>query len=143
MYFSLPSNLNCPLPFSHAVGDFKIEYSSNILNFISLGPKHYSINFENSKGEIENISKFSGISLKNEFNQSIVNHETFDIMLQKFITKHEVNINLYQKLTRSDLKSMTVTQQFQKFTIRNRVSSKRFLVVSNDRLKTYPYGFTS
>ena len=143
LYFSLPSNLNCPLPFSHAVGDFKIEYSSNILNFISLGPKHYSINFENSKGEIENISKFSGISLKNEFNQSIVNHETFDIMLQKFITKHEVNINLYQKLTRSDLKSMTVTQQFQKFTIRNRVSSKRFLVVSNDRLKTYPYGFTS
>ena len=141
LYFSIPSSADCPLPFSHAVGDFKIEYSPNILNYISLGPKHYSINFINSHQEIENISKFSGISLKNELNQTIVNLETFEMMLNQFIAKNETNINLYQRITHSDIKSMTVHQQFQKFTLRNRVSSKRFLIIDNDRLKTYPYGF--
>ena len=143
IYFSAPRNVVVPLTFSHAVGDFKIEYSSKILNFYSLGPKHYCINFLDKNNEMQNVCKFSGLSLQNEINQTLINHETFENFLNNFIARTELHLNLQQKIVKADLKSMQVSEIFQKFTVRNNVSKKRFLPLTTDpTLTTMPYGFT-
>ena len=80
IYYSCPSNVTSPLPFSHAVGDFKLEYS-NIVNFYSFGPKHYCITCIDPKGKIQTICKFSGLGLNNESNHKICNGEVFEKFL--------------------------------------------------------------
>jgi len=87
IYFSLPKTTLCPLKFSHAVGDFKIEHGTKILSFYSFGPKHYNLNFLNDKNEIENICKYSGLSLKNPANKDLLNAETFKYFLDAFLKK--------------------------------------------------------
>ena len=83
IYFSCPSDFSCPLPISHALGDFKIEYSKTILNYHAFGPKHYCINFLNSTNGVENVCKYSGLSLKNELNQSLITNDTFEKYLNE------------------------------------------------------------
>ena len=84
IYFTGPSNEPCPLFISHALGDFKIEYSDKILSYYALGPKHYCVNYIDNSNIIQNVCKFSGLSLKNELNQTIINHNTFEIFLNEF-----------------------------------------------------------
>ena len=141
IYFSGPKNAACPLPLSHAVGDFKIELSKNVLNFYSLGPKHYCVNFLDESNKIQNICKFSGLSLQNELNQTIITHETFEKFLNDFINHTESYLNLHQLIKQSDFKTLKISENFQKFTIRNNISNRRYLIDNTERMLTLPYGF--
>ena len=66
IYFSGPANKPCPLPISNAVGDFKLEYSSKILNFYGFGPKHYCLTLLDKNNQFKNVCKYSGLSLTND-----------------------------------------------------------------------------
>ena len=142
IYFSCPTNCPCPLPISHALGDFKIEYSKTILNYHAFGPKHYCINFLNSTNEIENVCKFSGLSLKNQLNQSLITSATFEKYLNDFLLHTHSYMELFQRIQRNDFKKLTSEQKLQKFSFQNKISKRRILD-SNDKqcLTTYPYGF--
>ena len=142
LYFSLPSEVICPVPLSHAVGDFKIEHSNNILSFYSFGPKHYNICYINSKNEIENICKFSGLSLKNNVNQNLLTEKTFEMFLDAFVSETEKSFVLYQAVNSANIKHLTVTEKQQKFTVRNKISKRRIVHLNNiSRLITFPHGY--
>ena len=142
IYFSLPKSSPCPLDLSYAVGDFKIEYSNRILSYHSFGPKHYNLNFLNSNNEIENICKYSGLSLKNEANRNMITSETFENFLAAFINDLEKTFIFHQTIDKANIKSFSVTSKEQKFTFRNKISNRRHVDVTNKtRLITYPHGF--
>ena len=143
IYFSCPSDFSCPLPISHALGDFKIEYSRTILNYHAFGPKHYCINFLNSTNGVENVCKYSGLSLKNELNQSLITNDTFEKYLNDFLLQTHSYMQLWQSIQQNDFKKFTSRQKMQKFSFQNKVSKRRILD-ANDKncLTTYPYGFT-
>ena len=142
IYFSCPSDYPCPLPISHALGDFKIEYSTNILNYHAFGPKHYCINFLNARNTIENICKYSGLSLKNQLNQSLITNETFEKYLNDFLLQTHSYMELYQTIKLKNFKNLTSQEKLQKFSFQNKVSKRRILDLNEKMyLTTYPYGF--
>ena len=142
IYFSCPKDAKIPIIFSDAVGDFKLEYSSNIINFYSFGPKHYSITFYDEENKLKNICKYSGLSLSNKFNDEIVNDKTFESFLHNFILDIETCYELKHKVTKSNFKSLSSQTQLQKFSFQNKISTRRIVdLIDTDHLTTYPYGF--
>ena len=142
IYFSGPTNENCPLQISHAIGDFKVEYSKNILNYYAFGPKHFCINYVDESNSIQNICKFSGLSLRNELNQTLINHETFEKFLNEFIQqKHQLQ-ELHHNVVKADFKNLTVFTNWQKFSLQNKVSKRRLVDRDDSFLTTYPFGFS-
>ena len=142
IYFTGPINEPCPLFISHALGDFKIEYSDKILSYYALGPKHYCVNYIDNSNIIQNVCKFSGLSLKNELNQTIINHNTFEFFLNEFIKhKHQLQ-ELHQKIIKADFKTLTVSSHSQKFSVQNKVSKRRCVKCDDEYLTTFPFGFS-
>ena len=142
IYFSGPSNKSCPLPLSPAIGDFKLEHSTEILNFFAFGPKHYCLNYLNSTGTCENICKYSGLSLTNNLNANLINEETFEKFLNDFINHTESSIQLQQKIIKSDLKNLRVHSQWQKFTFQNKICRRRYVDLEDSKnMTTFAYGY--
>ena len=142
IYFSGPSNMRCPLPLSHAVGDFKLEYSTNIQKFFAFGPKHYVINYLDEKGTIQNICKYSGLNLSSELNKAIVDEKLFESFLNDFINSIQSCFTLYHKVTKSNYKCLSFETCMQRFSFQNKISTQRIVDVDDKIfLKTYPYGF--
>ena len=141
IYFSGPENLPCPISLSHAIGDFKLEYK-NVLSYYAFGPKHYSISTLNEDQSIQNISKFSGLCLKNEINENVLTPEIFDTYLAKFLENIECFCTFYHPVTKANFNLLTTSSNWQKFLFRNKVSKRR-LVDKEDKesLTTYPFGY--
>ena len=97
----------------------------------------------NERNEIENVCKFSGLSLKNELNQTVINHKTFDKFLSDFINKTQTSYELYQQVTTSNFKTLSSGQRWQKFSLNNKISRRRTIDINDEKfLTTYPYGYT-
>jgi len=140
LFFSLPKNVKCDLNFSPALGDFKQVYDGSITGFYSLGQKQYCVNYVNNDS-LQSIFKVSGLCLKNKFNSEQVNENTFETFLDKFIEGSNCSKVFLQSKKQSDFVNLKVISYQQKYTLTNKLSSKRFVNVFDDRLKSYPFGF--
>ena len=90
---------------------------------------------------IQNVCKFSGLSLKNELNQTIINQNTFENFLNDFIQQKHQRQELHQNIIKANFKTLTVSSQSQKFTAQNKVSKRRFVKCDDPNLTTFPFGF--
>ena len=139
IFFSLTKD--CPSPFrmNHSVGNFKDVVKGNILSYLTFGPRQYCLSYEKDSILVtethicglsieQNLSNFD---FQNLFSSFIENYE--NKLFNKFIfpqTRKKVN-----------LKALTVKYYSDKFTLSNSMSTRRYICLESDRLKTFPYGY--
>lgn len=140
IFFSLPKSSSCPLPFSHAVGDFKNEYEGDIINYYSFGPKQYCISTVKN-GFTSFTCKFSGLSLKSFANEDKINNETFELYLNQFIAGTKESMQLKQVRSTSNFVKFTSAHTSQNFSFSNKMSRRRIIDKTDARLATFPYGY--
>ena len=141
IFFSLPRDVECPLGISPCLGDFKEIYSDEINSFYSLGQKQYCINLLKDNSKTDTIFKVSGLSLQNDFNQSLLSENTFEQFLDKFCEGENVSKQFKHKRFKSDFFNLKVISYQQKYTLTNRLSQSRFVNCFDDRFTTYPFGY--
>ena len=137
LFFSLPITFPCPLSMSPFLGDFKNAYGNKeIVSFYSLGQKQYCLNFfeDSSVSKIQSIFKISGLSLQNEFNEKILDQNTFEKFLDSFCEGENSSKT-------SDFVNLKVITYQQKYTLTNQLSHKRFVNVFDANFTTYPFGY--
>jgi len=141
IFFSGPKNLSCPLPLSHAFGDYKIEHSLRICTFYAFGPKHYFISYFDQDNVLQSICKYSGLNLKTFLNESKIDKTLFKTFLDKFISNQHAYVNLEQPTLHVNFKKLETQHRLQKFCFQNKITTKRIIDKTDVHLKTYPYGF--
>lgn len=139
LFFSLPNNSSPNLDVSPSLGSFKHVYDGEILGFYSLGQKQYSINYK-AGDSVKSIFKISGLSLKNENNHNKINENSFELFLDTFIEGQPISSTFIQQKTKADFVKMKILTYQQKFTLTNKLSTKRFVNVFDARLSTFPFG---
>lgn len=140
LFFSLPKNLQCPLQFSHAVGDFKLEFQ-NVLSYYSFGPKQYCVSVVQEDTKIQSTCKFSGLSLNTVVNESKVNQETIALYLDNFVEGINSQMVLTQARHKNNFSNFKSIDFMQQYTFTNKLSQRRVIDSTNPRLLTFPYGF--
>ena len=135
--FSMPNNKNCPLPVSHAVGDFKDEINGTILNYFSLGPKNYIISYKTNTNEIKILNKISGLSLSS----SLVSPELYETFLAKLRCDINAVLIVPNRKRKFDLRNLDVCMINQNYSISNQIKLRRLLNKNSDNFSTSPYGF--
>jgi len=141
IFFCGPKDLKCPLPLSHAVGHYKIEYSEKITSYYSFGPKHYFLSYLDEDNTHKSICKYSGLNLATAFNEKIIDKTIFEKFIQNFILNQHSFITLNQPIVQCNFKELKISTSLQKFCFQNKISNRRIVDKSNIYLKTYPYGF--
>ena len=118
-------------PLGKYLGDLTDEVpDGRIIEFVSGGPKNYSIKLQKENGSIETLCKVKGITL-NFKNSQVVN---FDTVRQSVDDRnHVVHVN-DSKILRHDKKLLTVKEQ-KKYRF---VYDKRVLC---ENFETKPYGY--
>ena len=131
----------CPIKINHSIGNFKHELGNvNFLNYYSLGPKNYSLSFENN-GKIETISKIRGLSLASITNESLLDHNLFKNFIAQYFECQKTHCNVPQYRIRADFKNMKVSSNFDLVRFTNDISTRRYLKDTKDFHVTYPYGY--
>ena len=138
--FTLPKGQQIPLNISEAVGDFKHEIKGKIISYCSLGPKNYSISFENeSEQSIKTISKVSGLALNNHLNSFSFDTKLFKEYIDQILKKKSERCLVNQFRKKGNFKKMKITCEIEKITFSNDLSKRRFV----NNYITYPYGFNN
>jgi len=140
LFFTLPNHIDCPLPLSPCMGDFKHVYPGEIVNFYSLGQKQYCINFLKD-GVLNSVHKISGLAVNCHYNSSKLRENSFEIFLDNLLNGKNCSSTFLQQKFRSDFINLKVLSYQQKYTLTNKLSLKRFVNVYDDRLSTYPFGY--
>lgn len=139
-FFSLNKSLSIPLLISDAIGHFKHIYNKKITSFYCLGPKNYSISFENESDQIKTITKIKGLSLSSFYLKNEINSSTFDYFISQNLTKEVEQIKLAQiRHNKSDkLKDGTPKLKLVAFT--NKVTNRRIFSSKCKYLTSFPFG---
>ena len=135
--FTLPNTMQCPLPISNAVGDFKNEICGNVLSFFSFGPKNYVITYQYDD-IIHVIRKISGLCLAQT---SDLNSELYERFLDDYARDVFSSKTFSQKKSKIDFSDLSVKVNNYSFSLTNNVSKKRIVDKASLELNTYPYGF--
>ena len=77
----------------------------------------------------------------NECNANKMCDNTFEVFLDQFIEGKNEAMTFKQFKTSSDFKNFKVISYQQKYTLTNKLSSKRFVNVFDARLTTFPFGY--
>jgi hypothetical protein len=140
--FSFPKGKSIPVSISDAVGDFKFEIKGNILKYYSLGPKNYSLTFED-KGKVETLSKVRGLSLNNSLNENIFTDELFAMYIDQFLSQKPSKVLINQYRTRANFKRLKISSELEKVTFSNDISKRRIVKSESLSYETIPYGYKS
>lgn len=138
LYFSLPLTSKCPFVVNHSVGNFKHIYKGEILSYFSFGPRQYCVAHKDLKGLVID-THISGLSLKNSILSS-----SFDAVFANFLQKYEKKITetliFYPNKKKVNLGSFQVKTYSQKFTLKNNLSKRRYVLLETYNLQTHPFG---
>ena len=137
LMFTLPNTLQCPLPVSSAVGDFKNEISGDVLSFFSFGPKNYVLTYKCSE-DVHVIRKISGLSLAQT---SDLNSSLYEQFLDNYAKNLFCSKSFSQKKSKIDFSDLSIKVNNYSFSLTNNVSKKRIVDKESFELNTYPYGF--
>ena len=135
--FSMPTNSDCPLPISHAVGDFKNEIDGTILNYFSLGPKNYIISYKTNENKIKFLNRISGLSLSS----SLICPELYETFLAKLRYDIDAVLIVPNRKRKFDLRNLDVCMVNQNYSLSNKIKLRRLLNKNSDNFSTSPYGF--
>ena len=138
--FTLPNEHPIPLKISEAVGHFKHEVSEKILSYYSLGPKNYSISFQD-KNCIKTISKVSGLSLNNSLNSFVLDTKLFQLYVDQFLNNRTEKCLVNQLRKKGNFKKIKIESELEKVTFSNDLSKRRFINIRTRNYFTYPYGY--
>jgi len=139
LYFSLPTKVKMPLKIDPVmVGCFKHIHVGEIVNFISFGPRQYSINCLKDK-VISHHACISGLSIQHQVNIN------FDEVFKNLLKKHEeMLIQKYiipQTKRKILLKDLSVNFYTDRFTLSNTFTRRRNICVNSERIDTLPFGY--
>lgn len=143
LIFALKNDQNFPFKISPCFGDFKHEISEHckILSFYSLGPKNFSIQYEDEQGSIKDTVKLRGVTLTNVLNQGQVDSKTYDFYLREFLKNKHVKKSIPQMRSRISKHKKIKVQKFQKIFFTNSIKAKRIINRNCANLSSFPYGF--
>lgn len=143
LIFSLKKNQLIPFDFSLCFGDFKFEIpeSNQILNYFSLGPKNFAIQFETENGVIKDLVKLRGVTLTNITNKKIVDSNLYDFYLKQFLKNKKVNKAIPQVRKRTSKYKKIKIQTFEKTFFTNSIKSKRIINKQCKHLSSFPFGY--
>jgi hypothetical protein len=129
-----------PLPLGNGIGEFKFEYPNTVmLDYVSLGPRTYSLVYRNEDGTISNKVKVKSFCLDSKDVKSQVNHSLFGEMLDATLNDVLYQIPIAQKRhRRKNLASIKKKLEFHY--LGNRLTRKRIFIRRNNEFTTYPYG---
>jgi hypothetical protein len=136
--FTMKLGSTCNLPLTHAVGDFKSEIEGEVLNYFSLGPKNYSLVYQNENGSMQSIRKISGLSLSQE---SEINAETYENFLDSYAKNVFKSKTVTQLKRKANFADFSLTSEESKYTLTYIVSARRIVDKQSAELMTFPYGF--
>ena len=140
--FSLKNDNKMPLQVSEVVGHFKSEIPGNILSFYSLGPKNYTITYENQDTkEILTMSRIRGLSLNNSLNNVSFNESLFKSYVTNFLKQKPQITNVKQFRKRGNFKKLKLSSQLENVTFSNSLSERRIIEPTSLNLTSYPYGY--
>ena len=141
LFYSLPKDVPDPLPFSDAVGDFKSVYPE-ILNFLALGNRNYSLSYKSSDGKIKNVTKIKGLSLSSHNLSDSLSSDTYREYIDSHFQNEYKNIYLPQLRQTVNKDTKEPEDKMQRYNFSNDLFLKRF--VCNEKpptYVTYPYGY--
>ena len=145
LIFSLKKNQNMPLNISPCFGDFKFEIPQEyeILNYFSLGPRNFAIQFETDSGEIKELIKLRGVTLSNVVNKKVIDSKIYDFYLKQFLKNKTIRKAVPQVRSKISKHKKLKTQNFQKVFFSNSIKAKRIIDKQSKNLTSNPFGFTN
>lgn len=139
IYFTLPKTVTNPLIYSQSFGFFHEEYKNCIItSFNSLGTKSMSISYIEN-GILKHKIKAKGFNLQSSIITSIMEFESLHEVLQHYINKQVVKIDIPQVHVIKDLKHLSVTQVLKQIKLSNVIVTKRVL---QNNCQTLPFGYS-
>lgn len=135
--FSLPNNVQMPIPISNCLGEFKQEIEGEILSYHSFGPKNYSITYKEQNNAIKTITKISGLSLKN----ALFKNELSENLFIEFLNNFETLQNKCLSQVRTKRKKFEITSTLEQCTYSNNLTKKRYVKKTDNHLIMYPFGY--
>jgi|YelNatPaOPRAMG01_1025707.scaffolds.fasta_scaffold11259_2 hypothetical protein len=143
LIFALKTYQNFPFDISPCFGDFKHEISTNckILSYYSLGPKNFSIQFQDELGLLKDLVKLRGVTLTNELNKEQVDSKTYDFYLREFLKSKHVKKSIPQVRSKILKHKRLRVEKFQKVFFTNSIKSKRIIDKKSLNLNSFPFGY--
>ena len=141
--FAQPKNTPCPVKVNHSIGNFKHELGHvDIISYHSLGPKNYSLSFQNQNKKIQTISKVCGLSLTSITNDTLLNDNLFKEFIKEYFNNKKMVCKVPQLRLKGNYEKMKVFSNIQLLRFTNDISARRFLKKDSENpYVTYPYGF--
>ena len=141
--FAQPKNTPCPVKVNHSIGNFKHELGHvDIISYHSLGPKNYSLSFQNPNKKIQTISKVCGLSLTSITNETLLNDNLFKEFIKEYFNNKKMVCKVPQLRLKGNYEKMKVFSNIQLLRFTNDISARRFLKKDSENpYVTYPYGF--
>lgn len=143
LIFSLKKTQRFPFEISPCFGDFKFEIpvEDEILNFFSLGPKNFTVQYKNNEGILKDIVKLRGVTLSNEINNKIIDSKLYDLYLREYLKNNYVEKSIPQVRSHVLKYKKIKVERFQKVFFSNSIKSKRIVDKNSPILDTFPFGF--
>ena len=140
--FAQLKNTPCPLIVNDSIGNFKNELGNvNIISYHSLGPKNYSISFENDN-KIQTVSKVRGLSLTSITHQTLLNEKLFQEFIEQYFKGQKLHCQVPQYRLRGDFNNLKVMSNIKLMRFANDITSRRMLRKNLENpYVTYPYGY--
>ena len=133
--FSLPTNVNIPLPISIKCGDFKHEYEE-ISAFYCLSPKSYFVQSKNGT-----VSKIKGLSINHC--KDIFTEELFEKFIKALVINKPLSLKVEQRRYYANFKLCKVLEKIQKVSFTNFTNKRRVTIVDSCRLESIPFGYNN
>lgn len=144
MIIKIANNVEIPVPFGNAYGEFKHEVDGEILEFYSLGPKNYCLLVRDKKGETYQITKARGFFIKDKWSSEEINLAAFQQLLDDLLEKETETRRLVPQFNiRIEKNTKQLFSQLSLKTFRNNVYNKRNAFCGDMKSNfTMPYGYT-
>ena len=115
LYFSCPSNIKLSdmVQIGSAFGEFRNEYGDQrILSFFSFGTKCCSIKLIDSNGQITQIVKARGFSLRNIYGERLMQNFDFHSALLAALENQKIILKIPQQFSRANFVYISVVLYF-------------------------------
>ena len=140
--YALPPGVTDVLCYSDAFGDFKhvLGSQSEILSFYSLGPRNYSITYDENNVE-KHVIKVKGLCTTSVNTANMLSNNTYTEFLEKRFKNEFQSIYLPQMRKKLDKQNKLFYDILTHFEFGNEIHTKRYVQENDHLFITHPYGF--
>ena len=144
-FLTMPKGLKLPFKLSQCPGYFKMDYEDQeIIAYVALGPKNYSILMKDKAGCISEKFCCCGLTLSQPEVKKILSFELYKQHLESFLCDYKKATKITQVRKRINMCSATgetsFTKNFTVFTMSCQQLKNRYIGFSSPFLDTFPYG---